>query len=103
MEAIRAAILSAGASVTVNSIWALARLGGFDKLKAARRMMRELYAIDIETEQDTMVYVGDFENDAPMFAHFGIKRPWRLAQSITRSFARPSRTPPQITTHPGAL
>lgn len=70
MEAITAAILSAGASVTVNSLWVLAWLGGFDKLKATRRMMRELYAIDIDTERDTIVYVGDSENDAPMFAHF---------------------------------
>lgn len=70
LEAALAAIHSNGASATVNSLWLLAWLGGFDKLTTARRMMRELYAIDIDAERHAIVYVGDSENDAPMFAHF---------------------------------
>ncbi len=69
-EQITAAIEARGASTTVNSLWVLAWLGDVDKLKAARRMMREVYALDIDAEREAIVYVGDSENDAPMFAHF---------------------------------
>ena len=98
VEAITSAIRSTGASVTVNSLWVLAWLGGFDKLKAARRMMRELYAIDIDTERDTTVYVGDSENDAPMFAHF----PNSIGVSTVAEYLPKLPKPPRwITRGPG--
>jgi hypothetical protein len=35
-----------------------------------RRVMAEVYGIDIEIARGTVLYVGDSANDAPMFGHF---------------------------------
>jgi hypothetical protein len=59
-----------GAQVTVNSLWVLAWIGECDKLKMARRLMRDVFDLDIDTASDSVVYVGDSANDAPMFGHF---------------------------------
>lgn len=61
---------SAGADVTVNSLWVLGWFGGYDKLSAARRMMTESYGLDIDAEPDAVAYAGDSINDAPMFGFF---------------------------------
>jgi 3-deoxy-D-manno-octulosonate 8-phosphate phosphatase KdsC-like HAD superfamily phosphatase len=60
----------AGASVTLNSIWVLGWFGGYDKLSAARRFLPEVLGLDVDSDRDRIVYVGDSANDAPMFAHF---------------------------------
>lgn len=60
----------AGADVTVNNLWILGWLGGYDKLAMARRILRDHYGIRIESESDTILYVGDSTNDAPMFSFF---------------------------------
>lgn len=65
-----ALLRAAGADATVNSLWVLGWFGGYDKLTAARRFMRDAYGIDIDTQRDRIVYVGDSTNDAPMFRHF---------------------------------
>lgn len=59
-----------GARVAVNSLWVLAWIGDCDKLAMARRLMREVFDLDIDTAAGSVVYVGDSANDAPMFAHF---------------------------------
>jgi HAD superfamily hydrolase (TIGR01484 family) len=59
-----------GAQVTVNSLWVLAWIGQCDKLKMTRRLMRDVFDLDIDTASDSVVYVGDSANDAPMFGHF---------------------------------
>jgi HAD superfamily hydrolase (TIGR01484 family) len=70
----RAAIISclrqAGADVTVNNLWVLGWLGGYDKLTMTRRAMAETYGIDIDADRDAVLYVGDSTNDAPMFSFF---------------------------------
>jgi HAD superfamily hydrolase (TIGR01484 family) len=65
-----ALLRSAGADVTVNSLWVLAWFGGYDKLTAARRLMASAFSADIDAGRDRIVYVGDSTNDAPMFRHF---------------------------------
>jgi hydroxymethylpyrimidine pyrophosphatase-like HAD family hydrolase len=35
-----------------------------------RRVLAESYRVDIETDRDAVVYVGDSTNDAPMFSFF---------------------------------
>lgn len=60
----------AGAAATINTLWVLGWLGGFDKLAMARRMARELLEIDLAAEQDSVLYVGDSLNDEPMFRFF---------------------------------
>jgi HAD superfamily hydrolase (TIGR01484 family) len=64
------AVLAFGARGTQNAIWVLGWYGDYQKLTMARRMMRELYAVDIDRERDEIVYVGDSVNDGPMFDHF---------------------------------
>lgn len=59
-----------GADTTVNSLWVLAWLGGYDKLSAARRFLAAAYGLDIDADRERIVYVGDSTNDAPMFRHF---------------------------------
>lgn len=69
-EAIRARLAAAGAHTTVNSLWVLGWFGDFDKLAAARRMLRALFALDLAAEADAVLYVGDSPNDEPMFGFF---------------------------------
>lgn len=65
-----ALLRDAGASATVNSLWVLAWFGDYDKLSAARRLMRNAFGLDIDSARERVVYIGDSTNDAPMFAHF---------------------------------
>ncbi|MGF6976044.1 HAD superfamily hydrolase (TIGR01484 family) [Paraburkholderia sp. JPY465] len=64
------ALRSAGADVTINNLWILGWLGGYDKLLMTRRILAEQYGIDIDRERDAILYSGDSINDAPMFAFF---------------------------------
>jgi len=45
-------------------------LGGYDKLAMTRRVMAEIYDVDIDADRDAVLYVGDSTNDAPMFSFF---------------------------------
>ncbi len=54
----------------VNSLWVLGWFGDFDKLAMIRRMMKELFASDVEGDRDAFIYVGDSLNDEPMFGFF---------------------------------
>lgn len=60
---------AAGARATLNAIWVLGWLGGYDKIASARRFLPEAVGIDIDADLDRIVFVGDSGNDAPMFAH----------------------------------
>lgn len=59
-----------GAGATINNLWVLGWLGDYDKLAMARRVLAKHYNIDIDHARDRIAYLGDSENDAPMFAHF---------------------------------
>jgi trehalose-6-phosphatase len=63
-------ILDLKANATINSLWVLGWYGSYDKLAMARRMMSEVYGVDIDNARDEILYVGDSTNDAPMFSHF---------------------------------
>jgi len=60
----------AGADVTINNLWVLGWLGGYDKLSMARRILAGQYGVDIDRERDFILYSGDSTNDAPMFEFF---------------------------------
>jgi HAD superfamily hydrolase (TIGR01484 family) len=64
------AMVDAGLDLTVNNIWILGWLGGYDKLAMARRVMADVYGIDIDADRDAILYCGDSTNDAPMFGFF---------------------------------
>ena len=59
-----------GLNTVVNSLWVLAWRGRYDKLAMARRLMWEEFGIDLQSERDRVLYVGDSENDQPMFHFF---------------------------------
>ncbi|CAA0100679.1 Uncharacterised protein [Starkeya nomas] len=59
-----------GAGVTVNNLWVLGWLGGYDELAAARRFLESRYGLSIEADRRAVAYVGDSTNDAPMFSFF---------------------------------
>ncbi len=69
-EQILARLRAAGARTTLNSLWVLGWFGDFDKLAMARRMMKELFATDLDRDAESCLYVGDSPNDAPMFGFF---------------------------------
>lgn len=60
----------AGATAKISSIHVNGWFGSFDKLTMARRVMAEVFAIDIERENRAIVFTGDAPNDSPMFAFF---------------------------------
>ena len=44
--------------------------GEHDKLSMTRRFGAEVLALDIDAEQEQIMFCGDSPNDAPMFRHF---------------------------------
>jgi HAD superfamily hydrolase (TIGR01484 family) len=82
-DQIVARLCAAGARATVNSIWVIGWFGDFDKLAMTRRMMAELFAIDIERDAERCLYIGDSLNDAPMFGFF----PYSVGVSTVRDYA----------------
>ncbi|MDM0119052.1 HAD-IIB family hydrolase [Variovorax arabinosiphilus] len=64
------ALRAEGADATINNLWVLGWLGGYDKLAMTRRVMAEIYGVDIDAQRDAVLYAGDSTNDAPMFGFF---------------------------------
>jgi hypothetical protein len=60
----------AGATAKVSSIHVNGWFGDHDKLTMTRRCLRDIFGIDMDAENETIVFAGDSPNDAPMFAHF---------------------------------
>jgi HAD superfamily hydrolase (TIGR01484 family) len=69
-QAIRDTLRAHGADTTVNNLWVLGWLGGYDKLSMARRVLRDHYDLDIDVDREAVLYSGDSTNDAPMFSFF---------------------------------
>ena len=59
-----------GLTVKVSSIHVNAWFGDYDKLTMTRRLMREQFGIDLQTEPERVAFVGDSPNDEPMFEFF---------------------------------
>jgi HAD superfamily hydrolase (TIGR01484 family) len=96
-EAITARMREAGLQTTINSLWLLGSLGGFDKLAMARRMLAELFATDIDRQADAVIYVGDSLNDEAMFGHF----PNSVGVATVRNYLDRLATPPKWITKGG--
>jgi HAD superfamily hydrolase (TIGR01484 family) len=69
-ERIAALMRAAGLTAKVSSIHVNGWFGDYDKLVMARRLFTERFALDLETANASVVYVGDSPNDAPMFRFF---------------------------------
>ena len=61
---------AAGATAKISSIHVNGWFGAFDKLTMARRLMAEVFGIDIDRDNSAVVFAGDAPNDSPMFAFF---------------------------------
>ena len=98
--ALVAALRQAGADVTINNLWVLGWLGGYDKLTSSRRILADVFGVDIQTAsgRDQILYCGDSTNDAPMFAFFR----HTVGVSTVRHYLHEIPIPPQwITQGPG--
>lgn len=60
----------AGAHAKVSSIHVNGWFGDYDKLTMTRALMREEFAVDLETDRNCAVFAGDSPNDEPMFRYF---------------------------------
>jgi HAD superfamily hydrolase (TIGR01484 family) len=61
---------AAGAHAKVSSIHVNGWFGEFDKLAMTRVMMREVFALDLDRDKASCLFIGDSPNDAPMFGFF---------------------------------
>jgi hypothetical protein len=90
VERIVAVLRNHGLTVKLSSIHVNAWFGAHDKLAMTRRLMRQEFGIDLETEREAFAYVGDSPNDAPMFAFF----PHSFAVANIAAFAAVLEHPP---------
>jgi HAD superfamily hydrolase (TIGR01484 family) len=65
-----AAFEAAGATAKVSSIHVNAWFGAHDKLSTSLDLLSEAFGIDGRAARDSIIYVGDSPNDAPMFGFF---------------------------------
>ena len=61
---------AAGARAKVSSIHVNGWFGDYDKLTMTRLMFDERFGLDLDAARETIVFVGDSPNDAPMFGYF---------------------------------
>ncbi len=59
-----------GATAKISSIHVNGWFGAYDKLTMTRRLMRDIFAVDLDTARADYIFVGDSPNDAPMFGFF---------------------------------
>lgn len=59
-----------GASARVSSIHVNGWFGAYDKLTMTRELARDRLGVDIDRQNETVLFVGDSPNDAPMFGFF---------------------------------
>lgn len=85
---------AAGLNTAVSSIHVHGWFGAHDKLATTRALFAESYGIDLATERERFVYVGDAPNDAPMFAFF----PNAVGVANLRRFLARIPTPPAYIT-----
>lgn len=88
-----------GATAKVSSIHVNGWFGDYDKLSMTRRLLAEVFAIDLDREKERIVFVGDSPNDAPMFGFF----PHAVGVANVLEFRdRLSACPRWVTLSPGA-
>lgn len=59
-----------GATAKISSIHVNGWFGGYDKLSTSRLFLDRCFGIDIDNDRESVVFVGDSPNDAPMFGFF---------------------------------
>jgi HAD superfamily hydrolase (TIGR01484 family) len=61
---------NAGAQAKPSSIHVNGWFGSYDKLTMTKRLLKEIYGIDVNHQNDWILYIGDSPNDCPMFDFF---------------------------------
>lgn len=85
----------AGANAKVSSIHVNGWYGDYDKLSMTRTLMRECFEVDLDSEREDYLFVGDSPNDAPMFDYF----PYSIGvANVTEFGERISAEPSYVTT-----
>ncbi|KWC92262.1 HAD-IIB family hydrolase [Burkholderia cepacia] len=71
-DRIRDALVEAGADATINNLWIIGWVGGYDKLSMSLRVLSDTFGVDAGAgaARDCVAYSGDSTNDAPMFGYF---------------------------------
>ncbi|CAB3767465.1 HAD family hydrolase [Burkholderia sp. MSh2] len=69
-DRIRDALREAGADATINNLWIIGWVGGYDKLSMSLRVLSDAFGIDADAATGCVAYSGDSTNDAPMFGYF---------------------------------
>lgn len=59
-----------GATAKVSSIHVNGWFGNYNKLSMTRILFKEIFDTDLDTIKETIVFIGDSPNDAPMFDYF---------------------------------
>ena len=67
---IKALFEQAGAQAKISSIHVNGWFGDWDKLTMTRRLLAEVFGMDLDAMASRIVFSGDSPNDAPMFAYF---------------------------------
>jgi HAD superfamily hydrolase (TIGR01484 family) len=88
----------AGANAKVSSIHVNGWFGDYDKLTTTRIMLAECFRVDLDTDKELYVFVGDSPNDAPMFAAF----PNAVGVANVRDFEGRLAAAPAYVTHASA-
>lgn len=89
---------AAGLTAKVSSIHVNGWCGDYDKLAMARRLFAERFALDLDSANASIVYVGDSPNDAPMFGFFEKS----VGVANVRRFAGRLAAPPKFVTRASA-
>ncbi|MFZ5791721.1 MAG: HAD-IIB family hydrolase [Pseudomonadota bacterium] len=84
----------AGCTAKISSIHVNGWYGDYDKLGMTRRLMREVFGIDLESQREAFVFAGDSPNDQPMFAFF----PHAVGVANVADFAQRLATKPRYVT-----
>ena len=64
------ALIEAGADATINNLWVIGWVGGYDKLSMSLRVLADTFGVDAGAAAGCVAYSGDSTNDAPMFGYF---------------------------------
>ena len=78
-----------GATAKISSIHVNGWFGAYDKLTTSKKILADEFGLNAEREPDTVVFVGDSPNDAPMFGYFpnsvGVANVTKFAGSLPAS------------------
>jgi HAD superfamily hydrolase (TIGR01484 family) len=69
-ERIATLMEEAGLKAKISSIHVNGWFGGYDKLATSRLLFAERFGLDLDGSNREFVFIGDSENDAPMFGFF---------------------------------